>query len=466
MKDQLGLFGGVSTNRRRSVRVRSTTRRLASGRTVSVSGYSQERTAGHHRAPSRKTSSSTPSPEQPGLFGRIRIQKKIPKPKGYLWKTYGDRGGPAEVQGKPPPHERSWGGRPPHELAKDMLGAARRLLVDPDAGPVLADPETMTPDDREDLYAGLWTPDDLPDLLGVPGHGRDGEPLTADARYRIARAVTDLAIEEHMMGAGGWTYTSPSRSFQPVATGNMEAMQSWLTEAIVTDALNHDRKSRLKRLDKRTTARFIKKHHSSLPTMNPRGLMYAVGLVNGGRLAAVATVNSPGGRWGQGDSARKIPVDRPLDAVDPRDFDAEGYPLDVTEYDEETGAPLDGHRLEVTPLDVHNVVELTRVASDGTVKGASSMLAARMIKLAPKSLRGDTSGPWLFVTYSLTTETGSTYKALRELGLRPVLRTPGKKGTAGGGGSRSVGADAQAQADKVRWEAGPAALHADWSLLD
>jgi len=161
---------------------------------------------------------------------------------------------------------------------------------------------------------------------------------------------------------------------------------------------------------------FIVEHHSALPYM-PQNTAYAVGAEWKGRLVAVATAGHPTAQWGE----RK---------VDPK-----------------------------------NVLELTRIASMGAPdapKGTSSMLAARLLKLAPKTKRGDPAGPWLFVTYSLLTEKGATYNALRDLGLRPVELTKGKSR---GGARRAAGGAALAELPKIRWEAGPAALTPQWGLM-
>jgi hypothetical protein len=115
-------------------------------------------------------------------------------------------------------------------------------------------------------------------------------------------------------------------------------------------------------------------------------------------------------------------------------------------------------------VDPRNILELTRIASDGTTKGASSKLAARMIDLLDRSKRGDADAPALFVTYSLGTEDGTTYRALREKGLRPVALVHGK--AAGGGGARSGNRLGYAEPDKIRWEAGAAAGPARWDLLE
>jgi hypothetical protein len=191
---------------------------------------------------------------------------------------------------------------------------------------------------------------------------------------------------------------------------NLDAVTK-LAEALGGDALQKDDELRLVNVDIGAACAFIAQHHSQLPTCNRRGVMYSIGVQRGGRLAAVATAGSPTGRWSG-------------ERVDPRD-----------------------------------VLELTRVASDGTVKGAASKLVARLIDLLPGSGRG--GGPTLFVTYQLAGEAGTPYRALKEKGLRPVARLRGRAP----GGARAGSTDALAEVDKIRWEAGAAALPADWSLL-
>jgi hypothetical protein len=148
--------------------------------------------------------------------------------------------------------------------------------------------------------------------------------------------------------------------------------------------------------------------------------MYALGVERGDRLVAVATAGHPTGQWGQ--SGR---------------------------------------------VESKNVLELTRVASDGTTLGASSKLVSRILDLLGKSGRGDPDAPKLFVTYQLTTEAGTTYEALRQhpAGLRPVefVRGTTPHGARSGGVEED---EALAELDKIRWEAGPAALPAKWSLLE
>ena len=173
-------------------------------------------------------------------------------------------------------------------------------------------------------------------------------------------------------------------------------------------------------ISKKDAFAYIKKNHSALPDANPRGLMMTLAVQDtDGKIGAVATVNTPTGRWDLADRGE--------------DFD---------------------HM---------NVIELTRVASDGSIKGASSMLTGRAIDLLPFLKRGDPNKQDLFVTYSLDSEEGSTYRALRDKGLRPTQYIKGQVPQ----GARK-GADVKkslANIDKIRWEAGSGALKGNWDLL-
>jgi predicted RecA/RadA family phage recombinase len=158
---------------------------------------------------------------------------------------------------------------------------------------------------------------------------------------------------------------------------------------------------------------FVADVHRTLPVANYRGLMYSLGVVYQGELVAVALANTPSGHHVRPD------------------------------------------------CNVDGVLELSRVASDGTLRGASSMLAGRMIDLLPRSGRFGTSG-CLFVTYSLAGEAGHTYLALVDKGLRPTERIRGK---APSGARRKGGTTALPQVAKIVWEAGSAARPARWELL-
>lgn len=185
-----------------------------------------------------------------------------------------------------------------------------------------------------------------------------------------------------------------------------------VAESILADHWAPSGRLRLENVSKADAVDFIREHHSQMAEPNLRGLIFAVGCKSGGRTVAVATATTPSGPW--------------------------------------------ANRVKQS-----NVLELSRIASDGTVKNASSMLCARMIDLAPRAVRGGPGEPWLFVTYSLLHEKGTTYKALKDKGLRPVGITPGKKPS----GARAGGKLGYGTPPKIIWEAGPVALPPKWDLL-
>jgi 8-oxo-dGTP diphosphatase len=198
-----------------------------------------------------------------------------------------------------------------------------------------------------------------------------------------------------------------------------DLMPEYLKIGIVSDALDEDLPGhggmrRLVPVSKELAIDFIEKTHSELPKLNVKGLLYAVGVAVGGRLVAVAAANTPGGRWG----SKRCPPD--------------------------------------------GVLDLSRIASDGTEPFASSMLASRIMDLLPRSGRFGVTA-CLFSTYSLISEYGTTYLSLANRGLRPASIAPGKKKMSGA--RRSAGDSALAYIDKVRWEYGPAAEPPDWGMM-
>ena len=98
------------------------------------------------------------------------------------------------------------------------------------------------------------------------------------------------------------------------------------------------------------------------------------------------------------------------------------------------------------------------------MRGSASMLVSRVIDALPMvAPRRATTAPPLLVTYSLTSEEGATYRALRDKGLRPVRAVGGRAPA----GARSRSDVSLARVAKVRWEAGAGAgdADADWSLV-
>ena len=154
---------------------------------------------------------------------------------------------------------------------------------------------------------------------------------------------------------------------------------------------------------------FVRRHHSALARPRERGDYLALGLIYGGELAAVAVVSTPSGR--DDDQAR--------------------------------------------------VIDVSRIASDGTVRGASSALMRWVLEHAPELVRRRGVRP-LVITYSLITEQGTTYRALEADGLRPVGITYGTTAS----GARSGSEEGLKEMPKIRWEAGPDAKPARPELLD
>ena len=289
-------------------------------------------------------------------------------------------------------------------------------------------------DEYEEEYGGDSF---LLDMLRVPYRNGAGKALSDSDRRWLAKTALDYITLTRggTPGDAPSTVIDPGKSrkgpAKPKYADKDRALPLWAAKAILGDLLashtpGYDTSLRLVNVDKDTAKWFIKEHHSALPNLNPRGLMYALGVEKGDRLVAVATAGTPTGAW------------RTVDDVAGRRW--------------------------INPF---NIVELTRVASDGSVKGASSKLVARLLKLVEASKRGDTEDPALFITYQLSHEDGTSYKGLKDLGLRPVeYRKGGKPSGARKGGV--VEDTALAQVDKIRWEMSPTpgvALPAKWGLL-
>lgn len=318
--------------------------------------------------------------------------------KGYLRQQFHARGapGPNERGYRPAP----WDGREPGEIASTTLGLVRALMEEPEL--LWAYQQARGEVEHDDLDDDFV--ESLADMLDVPKTAQDGGVFRE--RDEAAVWLAELAMETDPMRWSGMFDRQP-RGFGPMPLA--------LAEAIAGDAFEPGKKLRLVNVDVGEAREFIAEHHSKLPDANLRGLMYAIGVVDGANhLVAVATAGHPTGRWDRG-------------SVDPK-----------------------------------NVVEITRVASDGTTKGAASMLVARLIDILDRSKRGDPDAPSLLVTYQFLSESGTMYRALRDKGLRPTELRRGK--AQGAESARSGGA--RDTEDKIRWEAGPAAAPARWDLLD
>lgn len=354
---------------------------------------------------------------------RGKVTRVVEHASGKLHAKFGAAGAPkpGERGHRPAPelHAKAFGGVPPGEVAERMFDAGARLYEDPDFAIAYAEA-------RDGFEGAEWSRSDLADLLHVPTRGRDGEELTDGERWNAVEGVVALVAETRPQSWSGEAFgrdisegqsarlrragrrPEPSEEYESERVGRVGALPAWAAVAILEDGLTPGERGRLVSVTIDEAKAFVRRHHSALPEVNTRGCMYAIGVKRGGRLVAVATAGTPTGRW----------------------------------------------------ADPHRVLELTRVASDGTTRGASSMLVSRLLDLLPESTREGAAGPALFVTYSLTSEEGSTYRSLRDKGLRPVAIVGGKTP---GGARRAEGGLKGAR--KVRWEAGPGAAPARWDLL-
>lgn len=304
--------------------------------------------------------------------------------------------------------------RAPAEVASTLLNNALDLYEDPDVGMWMAEGGdddgyywTSEELDQEAEGAG-WSRADLPDLLGVPMRGPDGRPWDRVRRLGIAESTFALAAQVR-----GDDFTSSWRAWPELRRAPSQLPRE-LAEAVIEDALQPERidnpAPRIVVVSKEEAGDFVARHHSKLEVPNMRGVIFTIGLRVGGRLAAVALANTPSGRW----------------------------------------------------EDPHRVLDVTRIASDRSFKGASSALMARLMELVDRARRPGAVGPNVVVTYSLLSEAGTTYRALKEKGLRPVAITRARSG----GGARADDDASLKSERKLRWEYGPGAGPADWSLLD
>jgi hypothetical protein len=314
-----------------------------------------------------------------------------------LYETYGPRSVPRPGEpGHTPLMALEAQFRP---LAEEIFARALALWEDPDVAGWLqawlceAGVYSYTECAGDPLTAADWAsaplhPDEFADVIGLPG---------VDA-YVVADLYAQIALDypdDLTIAAIAWQLAD----YVAAQTGRNPPSS----------------KPRLVLVGKDEAARYIAIHHAALPYLNPRGLLYTIGVKVGPRLVAVGTVNTPSGAFKQ-------------------------LPAGCT---------------------IHGITDLTRVASDGTVKGASSMIAARAIDLLPVSGRDGHPG-CLFVTYSLLSEKGTTYLALVDRGLRPTGLTKGGKPS---GARKGAGEASLATVSKIRWQAGPAAAAPAWELL-
>lgn len=339
------------------------------------------------------------------------VQQQRPQTGAGLWERFH-----ATVPPKGPPR--------PDDLPHGLVGAADQIIATCER--YMDEPEgfwawnALTGADAGEAADVGYLPDSEEEVLAffLAEAGLDDTAADRD----IARFAWRIAMESDPERYTGEAFGDPvvrdHRRRTPAKGGHHHVYRDsarngplprWMARAVLADRLaeyhlGHTPSLRLAVVDRVTATAFIRRHHSELPTF-PARTMYALGAYRGDRLVAVATAGHP---------------NAPFRRVDQR-----------------------------------NVLELTRIASDGTTAGAASMLAARLLDVAPRSKRGDPGGPWLFVTYSLTSEEGATYRALADKGLRPVEVIQGKRGAQGSRSAPPLG-----DRPKVRWEAGPAALPA------
>jgi len=325
------------------------------------------------------------------------------KPKDEGISTWYERFGPL---GAPAEGQRGYVPEPcpgVMEEASFLFGRALQLLDDPDVGP---------------WVGAFWALAGIQEAYDMVPEEMMGADAWGDAPFTPNEFSS-------LIGAG---WLTPYETADVLwAANNSESRNGGVPDSVVAEVFadaicahrtegDPSKKLRLVIVPKSETEGFIRRHHSKLPNWNYRGLLYTIGIRVGYRLVAVAAVTCPSGQWkGRG-----------------------------------AACTIDG------------VVELSRIASDGSVLGASSKLAARAIDLLPVSGRRGAPG-CLLVTYSLKDEPGTTYLALADKGLRPVAYNRGKKDP--GGSRHSAGEQALPQLDKVMWEAGPAARPPDWDVL-
>lgn len=294
-------------------------------------------------------------------------------------------------------------------MASAMLSLAHAMMNEPEMKWAW-DREMGQVDDLEDLDDPYEEPDawTLAELVGVPGQDAAGRELSAVEQADLAVLVTCLALHVWGRHEPDWRWRVGGAGRGGKTIGDGFELPEWAALAVLVDSLSDDAELRLVPVSKRDAFDFVQRHHSALPEANPRGLLFCIGVARGARLVGVAVCNAPTARY----------------------------------------------------ADPHGVVELTRVATDGTVKGAASKLVARVLDVWQLAAR---AAPSKLVTYSLSSEEGATYKALADKGLRPVAKIAGRD--PGGARAGVVGDPALARQDKIRWEAGPKAGPADWSLV-
>lgn len=243
----------------------------------------------------------------------------------------------------------------------------------------------------EDPY--LWVgPSELRAIFAIESPGMT--PTERDLND-MAEAAIELAMRQRDVSPPTRQAFRPSLSAAQQTRASMQQRvmedEGYLSVATINDLVR-----RVRPIDKDTAVAFVRAHHSELPSYRFQGLLAAVGLWYGNQIRAVGMVNTPSGRESEQD----------------------------------------------------HIIDVSRIASDGSLRGASSAIMAWVIANAGALARPPSRKPPLVVTYSLVSEEGTTYKALEHLGLRPVgLVRPSS------GGSRPQGT-ALKNKWKIRWEQG------------
>jgi hypothetical protein len=134
--------------------------------------------------------------------------------------------------------------------------------------------------------------DDLPDDYGVRVPAGELPQLIGTGAYGWSPEETGDLIVDALSSESRGGHLSDDQIKQTIAE------KIWSTEGHLE----------LVPIDKIVACDFIAKHHSALPTCNPRGMLYAIGARYRGQLVAVATAGTPTGRWGPG-------ADCPVDGI-------------------------------------------------------------------------------------------------------------------------------------------------------
>lgn len=315
------------------------------------------------------------------------------------------------VNERPPPHRLTYAKHGPPRLNQPAANLS-------DAARVLRRARSLSESEGEAIIPILAFYDLDVDWFGTRSELEeylDGDPL-------IAR--DELA---YMIGAPELSERAAAEVMHIAVREASGVIPSWTARGLILEylrAANSQKRLQVHTLPLARAEAFIRRYHSHLPSPNLRGLLFAIGATWNGTLVSVATAGTPTGRW----RGRR-------------------------------GCPPGG------------ILELTRVASVGRITtvnsrgatvpvSAASKLVATMIDLLEVS--GRRTDGCLFVTYSLESESHTTYLSLADKGLRPVASVRGRQA---GGQRRGAVGTAQKRVDKIRWEAGPAALDPDWSTL-